>query len=203
MEPESFYQELQPELSSGERILWTGQPSRKSVFGSQDWFMVPFSFLWGGFAIFWEAGVLGMFGFEGKRPVHPVSWFMALWGVPFVLIGQYLIWGRFLYVAWKKKKIIYAVTDKRILVVNLAPRRRVVAAYLQQLPAIEKSLRANGIGTLTFGLTPMVAGWGRSTNNFSWDGGLSASIPIFIDVEDADSVYRIVSDARENCLKNR
>ena len=160
--------------------------------------MIPFSLMWGGFAIFWEAGVLGLMGAFHTKGVNPIAGFMALWGIPFVLIGQYLIWGRFLYNSWKKGRSFYAVTNKRVLVVNQARSRRVVAALLQQLPAIEKSVRGDGIGTITFGLIPMM--YGRRSNQASVDGGLSSPVPTFVDVEDAESVYRIVSDLREKSL---
>jgi len=199
MDRESIYQDLQSELSSGESIAWAGQPSRKVVFHSQDWAMIPFSLLWGGFAIFWEASVLGIWGAVHTKGVNPISGFMALWGIPFVLIGQYLIWGRFLYNAWKKGKMFYAVTNKRVLVVNTGRSRKVIAAFLQQLPAIDKSVGRDGIGTITFGLVPMATG--RRSNMAGWDGGLSSSVPTFVDVEDAESVYRTVSDMREKSLK--
>ena len=194
-----FYQELQPELSAGESILWSGQPSRKVVFGKQDVFLIPFSLLWGGFAIFWEASVLGLLAFGGKSAPNAAPWFMALFGVPFVVIGQYLIWGRFVYAAWKKGKIVYAVTDKRVVVLDRGLGRKVTSAYLQQLPAIQKTLRRDGIGTLTFGLSVPVGG-GRN-NMAAWDGGLSSPVPTFVDVEDAENVYRVVSDAREKSLR--
>ncbi len=34
-------------------------PNPNKIFHSADWFMIPFSLLWGGFAVFWEARVLG------------------------------------------------------------------------------------------------------------------------------------------------
>jgi hypothetical protein len=199
VERESIYQDLQPELTAGESIAWAGQPSGKVVFHAQDVMMIPFSLVWGGFALFWEAGVLGFVGLSNTKPGASAPWFMAVFGIPFVLIGQYLIWGRFLHVAWKKKNIYYAVTNKRVLVVNKARSRSVIAAFLQQLPAIDKSVRSDGIGTITFGLVPMMTS--RRTNQLGWDGGLSSPVPTFVDVEDAEGVYRIVSDLREKSLK--
>jgi hypothetical protein len=198
MQQETFYQELQTELNSGERILWSGQPSRSVIFGPQDKVMIPFSLIWGGFAMFWEASVLGMYGSPVNRSHGPASWFMALWGVPFVLLGQYIIWGRFFHALWKKRRLVYAVTDRRVLTVSLAGNRKVNSAFLQQLPAINKTVRSNGIGTLSFGLTSP----GRQRNSMAaWDGGLSSAVPLFVDVEDAENVYRIISDARDRALR--
>ena len=57
---------VQPELTSGESILWAGQPNSRVVFHKEDALLVPFSLLWGGFAIFWELGVMGYWG-SGSR----------------------------------------------------------------------------------------------------------------------------------------
>jgi hypothetical protein len=61
---QNSYGAVQPELAAGESILWAGQPSRRVTFHKQDLFLIPFSLMWGGFAIFWEAGVMG----SGDRP---------------------------------------------------------------------------------------------------------------------------------------
>jgi len=50
---------VQPELTSGEGVLCIGQPNPNRIFYKEDIFLVPFSLLWCGFAIFWEAGVAG------------------------------------------------------------------------------------------------------------------------------------------------
>ncbi len=49
---------LQPYLLSGERILWTGQPDPRRLVGGKDAYLIPFSLMWGGGAVFWEAAVL-------------------------------------------------------------------------------------------------------------------------------------------------
>ena len=199
MEREAIYQELQRELTAGESVAWAGQPSKKVVFHSQDVFMIPFSLLWGGFAIFWEAGVLGLVGFDNSKGPGHAPLFLALWGIPFVLVGQYFIWGRFLYAAWKKSKLIYALTNKRVLIVDSTRGRKVNGTFLEQLPAIDRTVRGDGIGTLTFGMAPPVTG--RRSSMGSWDGGLSSPVPTFVDVEDAEAVYRTIVDLREKALR--
>jgi len=73
-------------------------PNRGVIFHSDDWTMVPFSLLWGGFAIFWETGALGYWGKGPRGGVPPL--FHGDLGNPVYRYRQYMIWGRFLYDAW-------------------------------------------------------------------------------------------------------
>jgi hypothetical protein len=187
---QASYVAIQPELTPGESVLWAGQPSPRIRFHQQDLLLIPFSLIWGGFAIFWEAGVAGFWGSPGTRSRGP--WLLGLvWGIPFVAIGQYLIWGRFLHAAWEKKRTHYAVTNRRLIAVRRGSNRQMAACYLDTLLTLSKEGRSNGIGTLRFAQIPGANG--RSTWA-SWDG---LSVPSFVDIDDVDSVYRLVSDLRE------
>jgi hypothetical protein len=179
---------LQDELSNGESLLWMGKPNTRVIFHATDWYMVPFSLLWGGFAIFWEAGVSGLGPFSGKG-----SWsFGMLWGIPFVLIGQYMIWGRFFYAAWKKKRILYALTSERLFTLVRPPQQKIVSIYLRSVPGIDKQIRRDGIGTLKFGETPPM--WATGRNNKTADAlYLNSSTPVFVDIDDAANVATRVS----------
>ena len=188
---QASYVAIQPELTPGESVLWAGQPSPRITFHRQDLFFIPFSLMWGGLAIFWEAGVAGFWGSSGTRLRGP--WLLGLiWGIPFVVIGQYLIWGRFLYAAWEKKRIHYAVTNRRLIAVRSGSSRLMASCYIDTLLTLIKEGRSNGIGTLRFAEVPAAAN-GRSTWA-SWDG---LAVPSFVDIDDVDSVYRLVSDLRE------
>jgi hypothetical protein len=184
---------IQPELTSGESIVWAGQPNTGVIFHKEDLFLTPFSLLWGGFAIFWEAGVSGFWG-AGNRSGGTWS-FGILWGIPFVLIGQYLIWGRSFYAAWLKRRTYYAVTNRRVIVVQNGWKRQMASAYIDTLPTLIKEGGSNGIGILRFAQAQAVSsgsrGWG------AWNGLSVGSVPTFLDIEDVDSVYRLVSDLRE------
>jgi hypothetical protein len=137
---------VQPEMMSGERVYWAETPNPSVIFHSDDWAIVPFSLLWGGFAIFWEAGVLGYWG-NGPRSGSP-SLFMAIWGIPFIVMGQYMIWGRFLYDAWLKKRTYYAVTNRRVLVLQESWKRKMNWMFLEAIPTIESE--GEMTGTLWF-----------------------------------------------------
>ena len=190
---------IQPELISGESVLWAGQPNPNVIFHKEDVFLIPFSLLWGGFAIFWEAGVSGFGGFGHHS--NDQWLFGMIWGIPFVLVGQYLIWGRFIYAAWLKKRTHYAVTNRRVIVVRDGWRREVASAFIDTLPALIKEGGANGIGTLRF--TQAESSWSTGRGWGNWSGMGVGSTPTFIDVDDAATVYRMVSELREKARSQR
>ena len=191
------YATIQPELTPGESILWAAQPNTSITFHKEDAFLIPFSLLWGGFAIFWEMGVAGFWrsgSSAGKQWV-----FGMIWGIPFVLIGQYLIWGRFLVAAWKKRHTYYAVTTRRVIVLQEGWSRRMASAYIDTLPTIIKQDGWRGIGSLSFSQQqPM---WVRTGGWGAWDGMAVGDVPQFRDIEDVDSVYRLVTEQRESLAR--
>jgi hypothetical protein len=186
---------LQVELLPGESILWAGRPNPSVIFHSDDWYLIPFSLFWVAFTSFWEWGVSGHFG---KQPDSGPSLFMMVWGIPFILVGQYLLWGRYLYDGWLKRRTYYGVTSKRILIVQDGWNHKSRFNYIDVLPTIQKDGADNG--TLWFGPKhPAVAGrWQttRTTSRFS-----VGDTPIFADIDDVDSVYRMVLDLREQLTK--
>ncbi|MFN2977401.1 hypothetical protein [Terriglobus aquaticus] len=188
--------EIGEELLNGETLLWSGQPLRQIIFHPSDWWAIPFSLLWGGFAIFWEWGATGHFGSENAKDGFSI--FMALWGIPFIVVGQYMIWGRFLYTAWKKGRTYYGVTTKRVLVVNSGATRKVVSSQLCNLESISLTTRQDGTGTLDFSPEPLVATsfWNsrRSTGSSQFYPDLSRLA--FYDVADARSIYGLIQKAR-------
>jgi hypothetical protein len=183
---------IQPELMSGESLLWTGKPNPLIVFHSDDWYIVPFSLLWGGFAIVWEMVVLGYWGNGPKGGVPSI--FMSLWGIPFIAAGQYMIWGRFLHDGWVKRRIYYAVTNRRVWVVREGWKRKTGWVYINSIPTVEREGPAPG--TLWFGPKYPVLGprgqTKRSTSRFS-----ISDVPVFADIDDLDTVYHMVLDLRE------
>jgi hypothetical protein len=193
----SVASELQSELSSGESLLWSSQPQQKVIFHQQDWFAIPFSLMWGGFAVFWECGVTGLWG--SSKNVHWAPSFLVLWGVPFVLFGQYMIWGRFLYAAWKKTRTYYGVTNKRVLVLNAGSSRRVTDAYFSSIDSVSLITRSDGIGTIEFAPEPGA----QSAWSFSNRRGRGNQISIdlsrlaFFDIHDARNVYQLIQAQRE------
>jgi hypothetical protein len=68
------------ELLPGETVQWTGRPNAAVIFHKEDWALIPFSLLWGGFAIFWLLGASGIGDFWTNRPDKTFQWFGVIWG---------------------------------------------------------------------------------------------------------------------------
>ena len=132
------YNFCRPYLTAGEAVLWRGKPGKGHILTGQDVFMIPFSILWCGFAIFWETSVI-----LSGAPV-----LFALWGIPFVCVGLYLVFGRFLWTAWIRKRTAYVITNKKIL---RARGNRIDMLDRSNLPPMYVTARRDGSGTIRFG----------------------------------------------------
>lgn len=179
----SSLQPFQPFLLSGERVLWTGQPKQGLGLSAKDTFLIPFSLLWGGFAILWNAMVwLAPFGTtSGESP----DWFFKLWGLPFLVIGIYLIAGRFFHDALIRKKLFYGVTSQRILILR---HSKLTSLDIHRLPRLELSEHRDGTGTLAFEASNMLLGM----NGLSWWLPAAGGITQFFRIANPRQVYELV-----------
>jgi hypothetical protein len=184
-------QKIQPELMSGENIYWAGMPNPSVIFHSDDWAAIPFSFAWTGFFVFWEAQAFGFWAKTSRPAGNDI--FMELWGIPFLVIGNYMVWGRFLFDAWAKRRTYYAVTNRRVLVLQETWKRKTSTVFLEAIPQIERE--GTTTGTLWFGTKyPVVAAKGRKTRDMSRFS--VGEVPMFADIENVDSVHRLIIDLR-------
>ena len=176
-------EEVHRQLSAGERLLWSGQPRPGLVLRGSDAFQIPFSLLWGGFAFFWEWEVI-----HSDAPP-----FFVLWGVPFVLIGIYLIVGRFFVEAKQRERTYYAVTTERVLIVSGLLRRTIKSLSLRTLTDVSLSESSNGEGSITFGAASAMSSmfWGFS----AWPG-MNNQGPRFDVIPNAKSVYDTIRAAQ-------
>jgi hypothetical protein len=131
---------FRPRLLPGERLLWAGRPKTGLLLTAADAFLIPFSLLWGGFAIFWNVSVWSI-----RAPT-----FFRLWGMPFLAVGLYMIAGRFLHGAWLRGRTIYALTDRRILFLRAGPAEHFRSIDLDYIPQLELEETRRGLGTITF-----------------------------------------------------
>lgn len=178
-------QQLRSELGPKERLIWCGIPKQGVMFRAADTFMIPFSLLWGGFAIFWEASV-----FKANAP-----FFFRLWGVPFVAAGLYIIFGRFFVDAAQRRKILYGLTNERILIVSGLFNRNVKTLNLRTLSDISLTEKADKSGTIMLGPVNPMYGWMAGT---AWPGMDRMAAPSFDLINDAKQVYEKIRHAQND-----
>jgi hypothetical protein len=170
------------DLGPGERLLWSGVPRQGVVFRNTDVVLVPFSMMWGGFALFWETMALR------RAPL-----FFALWGVPFVVIGLYITIGRFFYDSFRRGHTFYGLTTERIIIAGGLQARTVKSLSLGTLTNVELDEHANSTGTISLGPRIGPGTWQRQA---IWPGTQLA--PSFEMIPDAKRVFGLIGDARRD-----
>lgn len=146
-----------------------------------------------GFAIFWEVSVLTASSLNDEEP----RIFFALWGIPFLLIGLYLLVGRFVVRAVASRRTRYMVTDKRVLIIGGFSGTRTTTCYLSSLPPPIIDERPDGSGSLAFGAFPGIsdslgnAAKGRGTWGAEPPGG-----PILRDIPEVRRVRELVATSQ-------
>jgi hypothetical protein len=167
-------------VDRGDPLLWSGRPPRGIMLRAADILLIPFSLLWGGFAIFWETGVIAT----------GAPWFFALWGIPFVLIGLYMIVGRFWVDARVRNGTRYGLTSERVLIICDWPARTVTSIGLETMTAVTLTESSSGGGTIVFG----PRGWYMGAGS-NWFFRMTPS-PRFELSEDARTVYDLIRNAQ-------
>lgn len=177
---------LEKTLLEHERVLWVGQPKQTALFTREDLILIPFSVLWGGFAIYWEIMILLSKDDTGKS----VPLFFSLLGLPFAIFGLYSIFGRFIYKAWAKRHTYYAITNKRIIVLNRT-KESLQSTDINTIPSIKRTVGSNGVGTVKFGKTKIKPALENTGMDFL-DPFIDNRVLTFYDIPDVSKVYKIV-----------
>lgn len=149
------------------------------MFYWRDWFLIPFSVLWCGFAVF-STWIVWL---------QDAPWFTKIWGGAFVLIGLFFVFGRFLVDAYIRANLTYAVTNERLLVMS---RRTITSHSLRILPQVTFTEGKQGKGTIKFG---------QPLSMTSLRFGFEFWLPVlnkcqFINVKDGQKVYRLILRAQ-------
>jgi len=178
---------LQSQLAPDEHLLWFGQPRGGFVLRASDVYVIPFSLLWGGFAIFWETAAL-------MADAPTIS---KLFGLPFVGVGLYLIFGRFILDAKQRSKTCHGVTNERVIIISLLFGKKIKSLDLRTLSEISLDENSDGSGTIAFGSL-------RGHQRFGareFPGRGQQYIPAFEMIPNAKSVYETVRSAQRKQLE--
>jgi hypothetical protein len=176
------------QLGPGEKLLWTDQPRQGFVLRAADAYLIPFSLIWGGGVIFWEVRVLA----------SGAPWFFAIWGVPFVLFGLYIMFGRFWVDARQRAQTFYAVTSERVVIVSGLLARRVTSLSIDTLSDVSLTERGDGSGTITFGPIPPFYSWYSPWYSLGGRPGFGReAVPTFELAGEARQVYETIRGAEQ------
>ncbi len=185
MEKEDIRLQLNEYLDSDEHLLWIGKPKQGLIFNKVDIFLIPFSFIWAGFPIHW--GLLTMFLGD--------SLFEALFSSPFIIGGFYMTVGRFLFDILRRRKIIYAITENRMIIKNY---KNIISLNIKSLTNILLEEKTNNRGNII--LEDSYDKW----NNTDFISGVATGIKhkykpsaLFEGIEDAKKVYKKIIELRE------
>lgn len=175
---------FQGRLLPHERILWSGTPAQGLLFSSRDVFLIPFSLLWCGFAIFWT--------YSASRQGAPL--FFDAWGAMFVCIGLFMVFGRFIFDAWLRQRIYYAVTNRRILILRRAPSANFTSIDLERVPDVQLTGETATRGTLRFGAATSAYPFSRMNG---WFPALDP-VPQFLGIEQPRRVFDLIMKTRRD-----
>lgn len=170
---------LGEQLFPGERLIWSGRPVDGLRLRAADWCLIPFSIFWTVFSLIWMGGAY----FTGA------SILFRLFGVPFVLIGLFLLFGRFFTDAHTRSRTCYGITNERILILGGLFNRQIKSLLLQSLTDVTLNERKDGIGTITFGPTWILANQGESAS--------PRTLPSFDLIPNAREVFRTIQEAQK------
>ena len=177
-------EEIRSELAAGEQVIWAGQPRQGLTLRGSDVFAIPFNQFFAGFSVFW------MYGAASSGAPLP----FVLFGVPFVLVGLYLVVGRFFLEAKQRSGTLYAVTSQRVIIRSGIVNRTIKSLPLKNLQDLSLSERSDGTGTITFGAQhPMASMFGGMPG---WPGMDQYLGPRFDLIPQARSVYESIRKAQ-------
>lgn len=169
-------------LIEEEKVLWTGKPnSKRPIIIFLFIFLIPVFFY-----------------FIDKVQSNGSHFYVYFFITIFCLI--------YTYIRLQNKKdiwesTIYAITDKRILVVT-GGNDKIIEKRINNITCVKIEEKKQGIGTIVFGNIPIPSlYYSKSSRNehalkYSFDG----NIPIFNEINDARKVYKLVNDLRNNLV---
>ena len=125
-------------IGSGDRVLWKGKPEKGMTVRPDELALIPFGLFFTAFALFWISIAMQAGAF-------------AIFGVPFVLVGLYMLGGRFIVNEYMKKSTAYVITDKAII---RKRGSRVDVWYSKDLNNMQVYSHKNGTTSFIFSSVP-------------------------------------------------
>ncbi len=182
---------IRQNLTADENLLWTGKPGKrriKDVLNLSTLFLIAFSTVWIGMVLF--ASVTTAIGtiFEIVNEESSLAELLTLlFFIPFYLGGALLI-GTLCVALRGEKNVLYALTDRRVLILKVQKKRVKCTAYqLTGLNRIQIETAADGSGTIFFEPTDDRSTASLNSESDKWERS-------FQRIPDVQRIYQMITE---------
>lgn len=172
----------------GEQVLWIGHPGRVR------WWYGAYDVYTSLFGVAWTAAVAVMEALAISQRVWPFAVFVLI----FAAHGVHTMFGRLLWRRARVRRSTYLITTQRVATVWNPRRPRVVSAALSDL----RPATLSDEGTLAFAVaTPTKRQQQSQTPASMLSPAATNEAPVFLDLADAATAYRIVGAAQAGAIR--
>ena len=174
---------ISTELEEDESLLWSAQPRQGIFLRASDKGLIPFSLLWGGFALFWEYEVIST----------GAPFLFALFGIPFVVAGLYLMVGRFYYDARLRERTFYGITDRRVIILSGIRSKQSKSFVISEIADMNMIENPDGSGVIALGSEDINK---AQQVELVWPGQTETK-PLLSNIQDVRKPFEIIEQLRQ------
>lgn len=165
-------------IPPSEKLLWAGKPAPGLRFRLRDLFFVAFGLFWLGFGL--------VFGWASFRADSVYAQLFGLFfGVFSLLIGFYLVIGKYFIDARVRANTVYGLTDRRVAIISKNPSPALFLIDFENITSVRLKRERDGEGTIDMGTDITV---------YSGDSESKQSLS-FEFISDAADVHKLVQHA--------
>lgn len=190
---------LHEALLSDEKVLWSGKPSISKMFNIIDWILIPVGIIWISIGIYGLTFIIASMNQTSTFADHEMFMqFMRIMALIisaiFSALGMYLLVCRFIVKVFIKSKTKYAITNRRILIIQKGIFNRIKSVETNTINHIEISKLKHGKGKIFFfRANSIIKAISTMILEIPWLYWHSKRF-IFFDTADIDEVKAIVDD---------
>ena len=180
-----LHREIQPFLHYDETVLWTGRPGNIPASQTNP-FLPIFAIFWMGFALFWTITATAIGGAFG------------LFGVFFLIIGGISFYTAFFGKRNLLKNAVYAVTDKRALILTHDRYGTNCTEYVfSALSSVNLESVNGNIGTIRFAEEHLYVEYRSGLSRrrtVNADAVKRSTVTAFFMIDNVHQVYHLISE---------
>ncbi|MCT4660870.1 MAG: hypothetical protein N4A40_03340 [Tissierellales bacterium] len=180
-------------LYDNEKILWLGKPKIK-IFSVLDILIIPVTIIWLGIIVAWET-----MAFSIGAP-----FIFQLFAVPYILIGLYVLIGRYILKIYLKRNTNYCVTNQRIIILKKLKSFKVESEEISNLSIVNIENKGHNFGNVIFGNGYIMA---KAYENIGLEFLIKKrnykNVPLaFYDIENIDEVNNQIESIKYEMQRN-